>query len=321
MRRRRCDSGQNKKHFSKLNNKGFSNVYSTFLVEGLNLSNLLNKLKKEGVEVFNAKLVKAKVLSLCIKISDEQKFFAITNILCYNVKKVKNRGKFLFLYNLLRSPSLCLGVAIFIALSVCLSNFVLGFTFVGNGSRYKNQVISYLNDNGIREKAFLDKVDLDKLSSGILSRFDEFSFVSCKKNGNRLLIELVLSDNQTHIKKDGEKDLYSTVSGVVEEIKVYRGTPSVSVGDRVDEGSLLVSGYMDIKDKRVEVNALAVVTVKASKEFTYISESSEYHEEAKAFALASFNEEASDVFVDKSQLNGKYYYKVTIYYKRVIYTG
>ena len=288
---------------------------------GVNFSNLLNKLKKEDIELYEISLIKPKVLCVSIKISDEQKFFAISKNLCYNIKKVNSKGKLLFLYNLFNAPSLCMGAVLFLTLSILFSNVIVGFSFVGNGIRYKNQVVRYLNDNGVKEMGFISGVDLEKLSDGILSEFNEFSFVSCKKNGNRLLIELVLSNNQTHIKNTNEKDLYSNVSGVVEEIKIYRGTKAVNVGDFVEEGDVLVSGYMDFKDKRVEVNALAVVTIKAKKEFSYISNSEFDEKNAEAFALASFEGEADSLSVVKSQLNGKYYYNVTIYHRFVIYTG
>ncbi len=318
---RRCNNGKNKKPFNKLKRDIVKSVYVTYQVLGVNFSNLLNKLKREDIELYEISLIKPKVLSISIKISDEQKFFAITKNLCYNIKKVNYKGKLLFLYNLLHAPALCVGVVLFIALSILFSNVILGFSFVGNGSRYKNQVIRYLNDNGVKEMGFIGGVDLEKLSDGILSEFNEFSFVSCKKSGNRLLIELVLSENKTHIKNTNEKNLYSTVRGVVEEIKVYRGTKAVEVGDFVEEGDLLVSGHMDFKDKRVEVNALAVVTIKAKKEFSYISDSEFDEKNAEACALASFAGEVDSLSVDKSQKNGKYYYKVTLYYKIVVYTG
>lgn len=318
---RRCDNGKNKKPSNKVKGGKIKSVYTTYQVSGLNFPNLLNKLKKEDIELYEVSLIKPKVLCVSIKISDEQKFFAITKNLCYNIKKVNSKGKLLFLYNLLHAPSLCIGAVLFIALSILFSNVILGFSFVGNGNRYKNQVVRYLNDNGVKEMGFIAGVDLEKLSDGILSEFNEFSFVSCKKNGTRLLIELVLSENQTHIKDTNQKHLYSTVSGVVEEVKVYRGTKAVEIGDLVEEGDILVSGYMDFKDKRVEVNALAVVTIKAKKEFLYLSDSEFDEGNAEAFALASFVGEADSLSVDKSQKNGKYYYKVTVYYKMVMYTG
>ncbi len=318
---RRGGNGKNKKPFNNVKKRGFREVYAEYIVEGVNIPTLLNKLKRSGVSVYSVKRVERNAVILWVKINEEQKFFAIIENLCYNVKKVKNRGKFLFLYELISAPTALLGALIFTVLSVIFSGLIMGVTFVGNGSVYSEEVNSYLHSQGVKEKTFFQSVDLDNLANGILSSFDEFSFVSCKKRGNTLLIELILAENETHIKADGQKDLYADLDGVVEEIKIYRGTSNVKIGDEVKKGDLLVSGFMEIKEKRVEVNALAQVTLTAKKEFTYISASDKDSEAAIAFALSSFARECDSAVVDRLEENGEYYYKVTVYYKRVIYTG
>ncbi len=317
---RRGGDRENKKSNNRLKRVIGKEVYAEYKVQGQNLVNLLNKLKKEGIDLFSVKFVGRNAVTLRVKIKDEQKFFAITDNLCYNVKKVKDKGKFLFLYKLLSSPSVIVSALIFIALSVVLSGVIMGVSYTGNGVRYKEEVEAYLNEKGIKEKVLFFTIDLEELSNGILSSSDRFSFVSCKKKGNTLLINLVLAENKTHISSDAEKDLYSNADGVVQEIKLYRGTACVEVGSTVKKGDLLVSGYVEIKEQRLQVNALAVITLLAEKEFTYIAEDNE-EEKVKAFALASFNGEAEDVLVDKEEKNGKYYYRVTVYYKWVIYTG
>ncbi len=313
--------GKNKKHISNLIGKGLDAVYSDYRIEGLNLSALLNKLKKSEVGVYRLRFVSQNAVTLRVKVIDEQKFFAIIDNLCYNVKKIKNSGKLLPLYKLLLSPSILLGVAVFIAVCISLSGIIMGVSFSGSGVRYKDRVANYLVDRGVVKKTSFHCVNLDELSNDILSAFNEFSFVSCAKRGNMLLIELVLAENKTHVESNSEPNLYSNCAGVVEEVKVYRGTANVKVGDEVNVGDALVFGFMEIKGKRVEVNALAVITIRASKQFSYITECENNEEEVTAFAIASLGEECLETLVDKEEKNGKYYYKVTVYYKRVIYTG
>lgn len=318
FRLRRGDNGKNKKRFDKI---GQNLVYAEYEIKGVNISNLLNRLKKEEISLYKVRYIKEKTVTLRVKVKDEKKFFAIAKNLCYNIKKRKNCGKLLPLITLLKSPSVIVGVMLFIILSVYFSNLILGFTFVGSGVRYSDEVLLHLNELGIKERCFIDKSKLEKVANGILSNTDKFSFVSIKKKGSRLIVELILSEKKPYIKNDSEKNLYSNIDGVVEDIKLYRGTSMVKVGDRVKCGDLLVLGQMEVKEKLLEVNALAVVTIKAQKEFNYISSLDNDEENAVVFALSSFNEDSEEVLVDKMKKNGKYYYKVTVFYKRIIYTG
>ena len=314
---RRGDNGNNKKSFDRVGSKY---IYSEYEVKGVNLSSLLNRARKEGILVKNVKFSKEKTLTLWVKVKDEKKFFAITKNLCYNVKRIRNCGKLLFLINLLNSPSIIMGAVIFTLLTIYFSGLILGFSFTGSGKRYSEEVVSLLSERGVKKGVFIFNENLESLSNEIIKSSDKFSFVSLKKKGNRLVVELVLSENKPYIK--GEvKDLLSTESGVIEDIKVYRGTAMVSVGDSVEKGDLLILGQMQVKEKLLEVNALGIVTIKVSREFNYILDSDNDEEKAIAFALSSLDEEAESVSVDKSEKNGKYYYKVKAYYKRIIYTG
>ena len=167
-------------------NKLFAKVYEEYQIEGQNLVNLLNKLKKSGVEVVKVRLIKRNLLTLRVKVKDLQKFFAITNNLCYNIKKVRRSGKLLFLYDLVSDPSIIVGGIVFILLSIYFSTFILGVSFVGNGKEYKSEVAAYLSEVGIEKNSSFLSVDFDKLANDILSSSEKFSFVSCKKRGNTL---------------------------------------------------------------------------------------------------------------------------------------
>ena len=59
---------------------------STYLITGINFEVLLNRLKRQGVLVINAKKRGKKQLILTIKSKENQKLFAITKELCYNIK-------------------------------------------------------------------------------------------------------------------------------------------------------------------------------------------------------------------------------------------
>ncbi len=322
---RRGRNGKNSNPFPKITEKSkpakLKGVYSEFEVKGVNLLTLVNTLKNKGVNILDLKSKNNKTIRISINIGDEQKFFAITDKMCYNVKKIKNKGKMLWLYALLSRKSLVVGALCFVTLTIIFSDIVLGFTFSGSGSVYKGEILNYLSEQGVTRFSRFSAIDLPKLSDKMLADNKRFSFVNCYKKGNRLVIDLAIAQSNTHIKGEVKGDFYAECGGIVEEISVYRGTAQVAVGQKVNAGEVLVAGYMEIKNQRIEVLPLAVVTVLVEAQKTYISDKEDAEDMAITFLEGELNISAERATVEKEIKNGKYYYKVNLLYKRVLYTG
>ena len=80
-------------------------LYVVYKVSGLNLDNLVNILKNKGIILYNIKKTDNKTLVVYVNYADAEKFFAITRELCYNIKKVSERGRWRFALNLAKNFS------------------------------------------------------------------------------------------------------------------------------------------------------------------------------------------------------------------------
>ena len=310
-----ADLWKDKWNFDKI--KG---VFAEYRVKGVNLEVLLNILKKNNIQVYNCKFIEDKTICLRVKLIDEQKFFAISKKLCYNVKKVKNSGKFLWLYKLIKNPGIIVGCLLFVILTSVFSDFVFGFKFLGDGRIYSSLVEKQLQQLGVTKLSRFSKIDEKSLASAILTENDVFSFVNLKKQGNNLVVELILSQSKPHINNTNNKDLVSQYDGVIDKIYLYRGTPLFKEGEQVKKGDVLVGGYVVVKDNVVNVNALAVVVIRFNRLVSCVL-NEDNDELAKSFVLDSIEENGQVVNIIKEQKNGKYYYKVEIEYKISLYTG
>ena len=164
-------------------------------------------------------------------------------------------------------------------------------------------------------------MDLNSLGDKILKSNPHLSFASCKKNGNRLEIELVLSKQSQGALGGNVYELFSDEDGVVEIVKVYRGTALVSVGDAVRKGDLLVGGYAVIKEQTVKVNLLATVTLIVEREFIYTSEKDGEEETARIFAEQEIDKEIVSGTTEKEFNGNEYVYKTTLKIRRVLFAG
>jgi hypothetical protein len=116
-----------------------------------------------------------------------------------------------------------------------------------------------------------------------------------------------------------EYSLVSDTVGVVESVKVYRGTALVKAGDTVGVGDILVDGVVTVKDQTLKTNVLATVSIIVEVFGEYRSKEDNQEEKAVLFALFDCGEvEVLSSAVQKSEKNGEYLYKTTVKYRRVL---
>lgn len=307
---------------NKIDRKGLTGVYAVYEIKGVNLDYLINTAMNRGVELFNVKKIDNKRMIVWVSLWKSQIFFAIAEELCYNIKKLRERGRFFPIVSAFRSFGLIIGAVIFLAVGVITDDILFCFSFTGNGSLYQKQVESYLYSTGVKPMARFSQFDLSKIEDGILASNDGLSFVSCVKRGNRLVVNLVLSKDKVVTQNGNIYSLVSDCDGVIDSIKVYRGTAVKSEGERVTKGEVIVDGFATVKEQTVKINVLAVVTVIAEKQVVYQSDKDGQENVALAFAKAELGEvEPIGLDCEKAEDGNRYIYKVTARYKRIIYAG
>ena len=298
-------------------NLGF---YTTYKISGLNLDNLVNILKNKGVFLKDIVKRDRKTLIVSVSYPDTEKFFAITRELCYNIKKAGERGKFRLALKITRNLGIIVGAAVFAVFSVLADDFVFSIDYAGSGSVYAREIDAFLKSENVKPFSRFSEIDLPALSDKILAQTDNISFAECAKVGNRLKINLVLSEKSAKVLGGEKEALISDVDGEIEYIKVYRGTALKQVGDAVKAGETVVGGFAVIKDTTVKVGVVATVAVKA--EFIYVYESEDGCDEniAQVFAEAALGEREivfSEIY--KTERGTVYEYKVKLVYRKIFY--
>ncbi len=308
-----------RKNTNTINN--IKEVYEVYEIKGLNLDRLVDKLYKNGITLYDVNKISNKKMNIRIKKAQTQKFFAITKEMCYTKRKIKTMGKGYPIFYLIKNLGVTIGIVLFIALSIFFNDVIFSFSFSGSGSIYQNNVIEYLNLCGIKEFSRFSSIDLSSLSDAIVKNNANVLFAQCSKKGNRLHVELIKKEQDIQISGQS-KSLVSNCEGILQEVKVYRGTAVKNVGDKVSVGDVIVDGYATIKDKIVETNVIATAYVKVFENFTYTSYLDNDSEKAIEYArLLCENQDCIVENLVKIDQNGKYIYQVTISYVVVIWTG
>ncbi|MBR1983261.1 MAG: sporulation protein YqfD [Clostridia bacterium] len=297
-------------------------VYTQFKIKGYNLDNLLNHVKKRKITVYDAKKININSMIVSVKHAQSKNFFAITKELCYNIEKIKDKGSFYpFLY-LYKNIGLIIGSVLFLTLCIIFNDFIFRIEFTGTGNVLSRELQLQLNEYGVTQFSRFSKIDVDNLSDKLLAKNPRLTFVECSKDGNVLVIDSALAEGSSDKLTGKETVLVSDVDGIVEDLKIYRGSQKVSIGDEIKKGQVLVDGLVTVKDQEMQVNVLAVAYIKCKAVYEYVSTK----ENLENTLLALYEEKFDDGEIIGSNVTvtnteNQYLYLIQIEYRRIIIVG
>lgn len=228
---------------------------------------------------------------LTIDAVDEQKFFAISRNMCYNVERIGYTGRFAFFKKLLKSAGAVFGAAAFITF-VCLCDAVVGeIVYKGDASAFRRQIVSVLKLNGV-EKGKICKADCSSLGEKIVISTDGISYATVTKSGRRIIVD-VKSDEEKLDPIDVSKDeILSPADGKILRLNVLSGIAVVKIGDEVKKGQPIISGQYVHDDKTIKTYALgeAVIETKFVYEYESAGKGKQYENRAVALGKAKLGE-------------------------------
>lgn len=228
---------------------------------------------------------------LTIDAVDEQKFFAISRNMCYNVERIGYTGGFAFFKKLLKSAGAVFGAAAFITF-VCLCDAVVGeIVYKGDAAAFRRQIVSVLKLNGV-EKGKICKADCSSLGEKIVISTDGISYATVTKSGRRIIVD-VKSDEDKLDPIDVSKDeILSPADGKILRLNVLSGIAVVKIGDEVKKGQPIISGQYVHDDKTIKTYALgeAVIETKFVYEYESAGKGKQYENRAVALGKAKLGE-------------------------------
>ncbi len=225
-------------------------LYIAVTLTGSKLNYLIGYLENKGINVYNYKEISKTKCSVTIDYLDKRKFFAISKNMCYNITNIKYKGIYAPFVIAFKNLGVVIGCLAFIIAVYLSSDYILRVDTIGSGSYFTNEILSISKEFGVDKYKRFSKVDVKSLKNYLLSSNSELSFVSIEKKGNVVIINSIMQKGESEPLKKEQKDLISGVNGVVESINVLRGTPLVSVGDKVTKDTALIGAYILGRDEK-----------------------------------------------------------------------
>ena len=158
------------------------------------------------------------------------------------------------------------------------------FEVEGNEKVSEEEILSSLEEFGLKVGSYIGAVDVRKLQQQMLLKFDDLAWIGININSSvaEILVHERVFPPQQERNDDGLFNIVASESGQIKRLEVYSGQPVVQVGEAVNAGDLIVSGIVEdpkgnatLRHARAKVLALVpfnkefVIDLKES--FSYIS--------------------------------------------------
>lgn len=133
------------------------------------------------------------------------------------------------------------------ALLIFLSQqFIWNIDVVGNESITSSKIKAMLNGHGFKVGSLISRVNTDRIENEMLIDSDEISWISINIMGTVAQVQVrenTSADADIHMTRPA--NIVAKKSGLIEEVRLYRGNAVTVSGKYVEKGELLISGIFD----------------------------------------------------------------------------
>ena len=138
------------------------------------------------------------------------------------------------------------GILIAVILVIASQSVIWDIEVVGNETVTTSEIRQLLREEGFFVGCYIPTANTDKIETRILVKSDVISWMSINIKGT--VAEVQVRENVKPQEDDTPKkpaNLVASKEGIIEEVRIFRGTLTVSPGQPVGKGALLVSGFYE----------------------------------------------------------------------------
>ena len=238
--------------------------YVRIEVEGYYIERFINICQNKKILIWNLKRQKGVKLFLNIGIKDFKKLKNIARKTNCKIKISKKKGIPFILHRYKKRKIFAIFLIIIVFAIYTSSKYVWNIEVQVEDNLQIEQIEEDLANLGLRKGVRKSKIETDKLINELRLKRNDISWIGIDLKGTNVIVKAVKSDEKPDLLDNSDYcNIVASKSGVITKIIAQNGTAVVNVGDEVNEGDILIAGYMEGKytDKRY-VHSLGVVQAK-----------------------------------------------------------
>ncbi len=161
-------------------------------------------------------------------------------------KVIRNQGLPFILGRYRYRFGLFLGILCAAAMILLSQRFIWEIDIVGNESLTSHEICEALSRQGFSVGSYIPHANTDRIENKILIESDTISWISINIIGTVAEVQIrERTEQRSESVVSKPANLVASKSGIIEEVRVFRGNTVVASGKYVEKGELLVSGLFD----------------------------------------------------------------------------
>ena len=214
---------------------------------GFFVEKFLNLCTKNNIYIWNVKNISENVYTLCMSVKGFKlsvKYAAETHT---KIRLSKKQGFPFLVYKLKFRKGIIAGIITAIAVFMFLTSFVWSIHIEGNDEVSDEKILTALEEVGFKKGMFRFFLDEEDLQNQMLLKIRKLSWLWVYLDGTRARVEVrERVDMPEIVDKTTPSNIVALSDGLITEVTVKDGDPSVKVGDVVEKGDLLIGGVVPV---------------------------------------------------------------------------
>ena len=222
--------------------------YVKIKVEGLFLERFINICVSKKILLMDIKREKSTIMYANVGIADYKKLkqvarktkskikIQIKKGLPFTIKKYRKRKIFGILF------------VVILALLIVSSNYIWNIEISGNVKITNQEILQSLEGSGLKVGLSKNDIDINAVISKIRLDREDIAWIGITVKGTNAIVKIKEAAKAPEVIDENKFcNIVANKTGMITKINVQNGTANVKVGDIVEEGDILVNGYLEGK--------------------------------------------------------------------------
>ncbi len=217
--------------------------YVVVAAEGLGPERLINLCNQSRIRLRDVRRVTYTELRLRMSFAGYRKLKKLADGQKYKLRLKKSGGIPIRIIRAKKRIALLPAAAFLVFALFIASTYVWDVQYSGFDAVNQFEVREMLENMGLKAGAKKDRINREAAEKAVMENFEGLAWVNIYFKGTQLNIQVVEAEKPEKMVEDtGVRDLVAAKDGYITELRVYAGTPLVSVGQTVHAGQVLISG-------------------------------------------------------------------------------
>ncbi|WP_343252710.1 sporulation protein YqfD [Ligaoa zhengdingensis] len=244
--------------------------YVRFTATGVFLERFLNMVVRKGVNIWDVHR-RETTLTACTDVRSYKSLRPYAKKTGVRLRVRERHGAPFKVKRYHRRVGLLAGVVFFLLFLCVMGQFIWRIEVVGNEEVPTEQILSTLDELGLKTGTFRGKIDVRETERSALLRIQQLSWIAVNIDGSTATVEVRERVMAPEMFPDHDVpcNVVAKRTGLITYMEVYEGQSVLRVGDTVKEGDVIVSGIIeDKKGQATYKHARAKIIAQTDYEIT-----------------------------------------------------